>query len=98
MFNEKGFDEKMHRVKEEKEYFGDRFLFKEPHYEHGKETFIAAMHTADGHYIEVFITSMPARFYKFRFNRGRSIETGSLNFKEFKLLYELIKDGRLMIA
>ena len=92
-----GFDE-CYKVREEKEYFGDSFLFKEPYYQHGKETFIAALHTADGHYVEVFITAMPSRFYKFRFNKGKSIETGSLSFKEFKFLYELIKDGRLVIV
>lgn len=92
-----GFDE-CYKVREEKEYFGDKLLFRDTHYEHGKETFIAALHTTDQHYVEVFITAMPSRFYKFRFNRERSIETGSLSFKEFKFFYELIKDGRLVVT
>ncbi len=87
----------MYEPREEKIYFGKNFLFKGNKYIHGKEIKIAKVKSSEGDLIEVFVCSMPSKFFSFVINKKYSLGTGSGSWDEYKDIFELLKDSMLVI-
>jgi len=86
-----------YKPREEKEYFGERFLFEGEYYPHSEEVKIAEVKTDEGHLIEVFVDCLPARFFIFKIDKKFLLSTGSGSWEEYKCIFKLLRDDMLGI-
>ena len=93
--------QKLYKPGKEKEYFDEGFLFKGEYYPHVDEVLIADV-GGDGEdcpRIQVFISACPAQFFHFRIPaQNVSVKTGSGDWSRFKDVFEMLRDGMLVIS
>lgn len=88
----------MYTVREEKEYFGENFLFKGKQYPSHKKVLIVETKTCEDVLIRVYCMAWPARFWFFEITKKdkvHTISTGSGNWKRYQVIYELLKEGMI---
>lgn len=88
----------LYEPREEKTYFGKKFLFKGTHYPHCQRTLIAKTTNGDGHVIRVYVDAAPARFWTFEYDGKYEITTGSGDWMDYCKIYELLKKDMLGVG